>query len=111
MFVIRSKADPSLFWDGENRQWSGIDNATRYKNAPYNRDDVPLPPTDNTLVPMWEVDAVQFARFIAEVQAAGGFGEDLLVDVAASMDLDMQEIEILIDRACMAWDEEKEKIP
>ena len=48
---------------------------------------------------LWKNDEVQFARLIAEIEAAGGFTAKLIADLSDSMDLDATGICEIIDRA------------
>ena len=52
---------------------------------------------------------IQFPRFIAEAQMAGAFTDEVLKDMATSMDLEMQYVCDLMDRACDVWDEVKNR--
>lgn len=55
----------------------------------------------------WANNELQFARLIAEIEAAGGFTEQLVQDLCTSMDLEKDRIVELIDRAQGHWDEAK----
>lgn len=55
----------------------------------------------------WANNELQFARLIAEIEAAGGFTEQLVQDLCASMDLEKDQVTELIDRAQKHWDEAK----
>lgn len=60
----------------------------------------------------WENDAIQFARLIAEMEAAGYFSADsrrLERKLADSMDLERGQLSELIERAQGVWDEVKER--
>jgi len=56
----------------------------------------------------WANNELQFARLIAEIEAAGGFTEQLVQDLCASMDLKKDQVTELIDRAQSHWDEAKD---
>jgi hypothetical protein len=56
----------------------------------------------------WANNELQFARLIAEIEAAGGFTEQLVQDLCTSMDLEKNQITELIDRAQSHWDEAKD---
>ncbi len=62
----------------------------------------------------WKNDAIQFARLIAEMEAAGLFpaedaeGEAALLE---SMDLAQGELTEIIDRAQAVWDDVKTRTP
>ena len=56
----------------------------------------------------WNNNELQFARLIAEIEAAGGFSEQLMQDLCTSMDLEKNQVTELIDRAQTRWDEAKD---
>jgi hypothetical protein len=56
----------------------------------------------------WNNNLIQFARLIAEIEAAGGFTEQLVQDLCASMDLEKNQVMELVDRAQKLWDENKD---
>lgn len=56
----------------------------------------------------WDNNELQFARLISEIEAAGGFTEQLVQDLCASMNLEKDRITQLIDRAALHWDENKD---
>lgn len=57
----------------------------------------------------WKNDAIQFPRLIAELEAAGALDTELLSQVALSMDLTLDEVTELVDRAQATWDALKAK--
>lgn len=63
--------------------------------------------------PNWENNAIQFPRFIAELEATGALDFVMhdcrrVVDVMAeSMDLDPSEVYELVERASVEWDQVK----
>jgi len=60
---------------------------------------------------LWEVNSIQFARFIAECEACGVFTDEArLEEVAESMDLDIDEVFELVSRAQESWDDYKASI-
>ena len=59
--------------------------------------------------PLWLNDNIQFARFIAEAEAAGAFSAEVITDMTESMDLEAFDVEDLIERAQDAWEKAKEK--
>lgn len=56
----------------------------------------------------WNNNELQFARLIAELEAAGAFTETVMQDLCISMDLEKNEVTELIDRAQKHWDEMKD---
>ncbi|WP_433206900.1 hypothetical protein ACQP1G_20890 [Nocardia sp. CA-107356] len=54
---------------------------------------------------MWTNNLVQFARLVAELEAAGAFTEEIMGCVAASMDVTSQDVIELKDRAVRIWQE------
>lgn len=55
----------------------------------------------------WERDDMQFPRVIEEAQAAGAFTEEVLDAMCASMDLERPDLEGLLDRARVVWEDLK----
>lgn len=58
----------------------------------------------------WLNNEIQFPRLIAELEATGAFTNAVLRDVSEEMDLRVDDVCSLIDRAQKEWDEIKEKI-
>lgn len=56
----------------------------------------------------WANNELQFARLIAEIEAAGGFTATLMDDLCKSMDLSNIEISELVGRAQKHWDDAKD---
>lgn len=54
--------------------------------------------------PVWNDDRVQFPRLLAELHMAGVPTRKQLARVAASMDLDVTDVNELFDRAIEAWE-------
>jgi hypothetical protein len=52
---------------------------------------------------LWERDDIQFPRLLAEIKAAG-LSYQQLQDIALSMDLPVQEVLNLLDRAEETWE-------
>jgi hypothetical protein len=57
----------------------------------------------------WDNNNIQFARLIAEAEAAGAFTLKVMRDMADSMDLDVGYVSELIDRAQISWEDIKAK--
>lgn len=57
----------------------------------------------------WLNNQIQFPRLIAEAQVAGAFSGTVVATMAEEMDLTMDELHGLIDRACDEWDKIKAK--
>lgn len=56
----------------------------------------------------WEDDGIQFPRLIAEMEAAGFFTDaNLMAALCSSMDLEVDDVMDLIERAQKAWDARK----
>jgi hypothetical protein len=88
--------------------WVGIDDATRFSAADITRLSLPI---GGRWITLWEIDTLQFARFIAECEACYVFADtDRLNQVADSMDLDIDEVCELIDRATQQWDKYKTRL-
>ena len=107
MFFIINKKNKNLFWNNENG-WGSFDTADSFSLEEKVRLNLPQ---EGVWVSAWEVDTIQFARFIDECQAAGVFNdEELMSDVCESMDLEMDELFGIIDRAMNRFEQAKEKI-
>lgn len=52
----------------------------------------------------WKNNRIQFPRFIGEAQAAGAFTTEVLKDMATSMDLEVEQVCEILERACDEWD-------
>jgi hypothetical protein len=107
MYLINNLSDHDVWWSNAHG-WTGLDEADRYTIEDQRTLHLPV---DGCWVPAWSVDAIQFARFIAEYEATGGFDQDALIDTSFAMDLELEQVEAIIERAQNVWDEEKEKIP
>jgi len=58
----------------------------------------------------WENDSIQFARLIDELEAVGGFTNEIVEDLCASMDLERDELFEIVERAQKVWDDIKARI-
>jgi len=58
----------------------------------------------------WLDDSIQFPRLIEEAQAAGAFTNEVLHDMADSMDLKIPEIQELLNRAMHRWEGIKDSV-
>jgi hypothetical protein len=58
----------------------------------------------------WNNDAIQFPRFIAEAEAAGAFTNEVIKEMRDSMDLNLQQLLEILERAQRTWDNIKAKI-
>lgn len=54
---------------------------------------------------LWENDLLQFARLISEIEAAGGFNNSLLKTLCQEMDLNLNDLGSLVDRAQAVWED------
>lgn len=63
----------------------------------------------------WDRDDIQFARLLAELETVGAFatpeGEQALVDVSYEMDVDIEDVWSLLERAQAKWDKIKADTP
>ena len=55
----------------------------------------------------WESDNIQFPRMLAEIRAIG-FSSGMYEELCASMDLSIDEIDEILERAESAWNKIKE---
>jgi hypothetical protein len=53
---------------------------------------------------LWNDNLIQFTRLIAEIDQNGGFTAKLLEDLADSMDLEVENVKHLINRAVEGFD-------
>lgn len=88
------------FWSNTDG-WVDIGSAERFTKEETQNLNLPIGGSWATL---WEVNIVQFARFIAECESCGVFTVANLQDVAESMDLCQDEVLEVIDRAQACWD-------
>ena len=51
----------------------------------------------------WKNNRIQFPRFIEEAQAAGAFTPEVLGKMAESMDLEVEDLYEILDRAQAEW--------
>ena len=108
MFFIINEKNKNLFWNNENG-WGSFDTSDSFSTE--DKESLNLP-QEGEWISAWEVDTIQFARFIDECQAVGVFNDDdRLSQVAESMDLEIDEIYNIIDRAMSLFERTKEKIP
>ncbi len=101
MFIIGNKKDPTIFWSNEFG-WTGADEADTFTKVDQSRLNLPL---EGYWCPLWSVDTIQFARMIAECEAAGVFATPEFKAAADSMDLDTEQLSSIIERAQTFWDE------
>jgi galactokinase len=52
----------------------------------------------------WENNDIQFPRLIAELEACGALTNEVLHELADSLDCNLEELDELIERAVDAWD-------
>lgn len=58
--------------------------------------------------PRWDDDSIQFPRLLAEIASTVELTEDQMGELAASMDLEFNDIAEIFDRAQARWEEIKE---
>jgi hypothetical protein len=106
MYVIRNKdRKESDFWNNEHG-WTDILEADMFAEDEL---DYPLP-LDGEWAMLWEVNAIQFARLIAEAEAEGVWTSDAIDGIAEQMDLEADEVYQIVTRAQAFFDEWKAKI-
>jgi hypothetical protein len=59
---------------------------------------------DRAMDHVWKNNNIQFPRFIAEAEAAGAFTPEVAQSMADSMDLTVDEVYELVDRAQVEWE-------
>ena len=106
MYVIGNRRQADDYWSNEFG-WVSVDQADRF--TPFQQQALNLP-DEGYWVPLWSVDAIQFARLITECDGQGIFENAGMQLVADSMDLTVEQVRSIIDRAQTRWDEEVSKI-
>lgn len=100
MYVIANEKGTE-FWSNDDG-WVDIASASRFSKQDTELLNLPV---GGHWVTLWEVNALQFARFIAECEACGVFNDETrLQQVAEEMDLDTDEVFELVSRAQKFWD-------
>lgn len=94
-YVIRNESGTE-FWSNEDG-WVDLASATKFTPDEYKSLNLPI---GGTWITLWEINAVQFARFIAECEACGVFSDEVrMEEVAESMDLELDEVYEIISNA------------
>lgn len=102
-FVIKNERGTE-FWSNDDG-WVDIGSATRFTQEETRTLNLSM---GGSWVTLWDVDALQFSRFIAECEACGVFAdEDLMSQVGESMDLEIDEIYEIVNRAQESWDSQR----
>lgn len=102
--IINSRQE---FWSNQVG-WTDITEATKFTLEETQTFNLP---TGGKFTPLWEVDGLQFARFIAECEACGVFAdEERMMQVADEMDLELDEVFELVSRAQEVFDNFKANI-
>ena len=60
---------------------------------------------------LWENDAVQFKRLLAEIRSVVDFSKEQMEALCESMDLTSADIEEVLDRADLAWHRHLDNLP
>lgn len=95
------------FWSNEFG-WTDISESTKFFEEETKTLNLPM---EGKWMTLWEVNSLQFARFIAECEACGIFtDEDRLLQVCDSMDLELDEVYEIVGRAQTFWDNFKDSI-
>lgn len=101
MYVIRKAGTDHLYWR-EDGCWVPLLSATLYTVV--QRESAMLP-ARGAWTSYWEIDEVQFPRLLAEAEAVGLFAQtELLQQLAESMDLTIEQIGEIVDRAQSAFE-------
>lgn len=105
-YVIKAKKQ-HLFWSNEHG-WTSIEEATIFSQA----ETISFNLLKGSVwLPLWEVDQIQFARFIAECETCGLFDDaEKLAAVGEEMGLELDEVCSIIDRAKTVLDKVKSNI-
>jgi len=94
-YIIQNKSENS-YWSNEDG-WVDVDSATKFSEKEILEFNLP---TDGKWITLWEINSIQFSRFIAECEGFGVFeNEERMEQVAEQMDLDIDELYQIISRA------------
>ena len=106
--IVGNKSDQ--FWQ-EKVGYGSLADATYFSKSKHAKNPGRAETLGGHWVPLWELDVIQFARLLSEMQASGILTPEALDVVAASMDLELDQIDELITRAETLWERSKEKLP
>jgi len=59
----------------------------------------------------WRNDAIQFPRLISELLATSALNATVIEELAVSMDVSVEQLNDIFDRADTAWNDIKERTP
>ena len=59
----------------------------------------------------WRNDAIQFPRLISELLATSALNATVIEELAVSMDVSVEQLNDILDRADTAWNDIKERTP
>jgi hypothetical protein len=93
MYMIQNASDSSSFWSNEYG-WCSQISADKYGDI--NGLNLPL---EGIWVSLWEINQIQFARLITELEQCGALKKEYLEQVAEATDLEFTEVCEIIDRA------------
>ena len=109
MYVITD--ENMKFWSNEYGWIDDICVASHFTQEEKEHFQLPQSDTSVRWASLWEVDMLQFARLIEETQAAGGFTTEVLDTLVESMDLEMDDIVYILERARIIFETHKAKLP
>lgn len=104
MAYVIQRTDVPLFYNEETGKWGGLDDATFYHETG------DLPETTCAWAPLASIDQLQFIRLIAEIHMTGAISQEGYEELAESMDLEIDQIDTLTERALEMWDDLKAKL-
>lgn len=106
MYVIQNTCHPGHYWSNDIG-WCDFESATYFTPREQRFLNLPL---EGAWCPLWSVDYIQFARLIAEAEAAGAFANpDVWDAIRESMDLTGDQLASIIERSQLCWEASKEK--
>jgi hypothetical protein len=106
MYVIRNINNKNLFWSND-WGWGSYEGCVIFNE--HERRTLNLV-DEGYWIELWDVNALQFARLIAEAEAMGVWTTAIIGALAEEMDLENDEVCSLISRAQADFDQAKEKI-
>lgn len=99
-----------MLWSSEFGWAADVESADLFTQQDTESMALPESTTSVEWVQLYDINQVQFPRLIAEAQMAGAFTDEVLADMAESMDLEQSEIADLLDRAIRSFDDFKGRV-
>lgn len=101
MYIIAHREDESQAFNFQ-QGWTTITQAQYFTDE--EKESTKLPP-EGYWCPLWSLDQIQFARFIASCQELGLLNQRAIQKLAEHMNCKLHNVENIIDRAKDRFDE------